>query len=100
MNLELRERTLVTANDELVALALAVGASPVSMSMSMSVSTYSHVYSHVHLVTWVCPYPCSIMPTPARATRWSGVTQGSSSGPSGERKVRWVWIPHHHHHLF
>lgn len=98
MNLELRERTLVTANDELVALALAlaVGASPVSMSMSMSVSTYSHV----HLVTWVCPYPCSIMPTPARATRWSGVTQGSSSGPSGERKVRWVWIPHHHHHLF
>lgn len=53
MNLELRERTLVTANDELVALALAVGASPVSMSMSMSVSTYSHVYSHVHLVTWV-----------------------------------------------
>lgn len=53
MNLELRERTLRTANDELVALALAVGASPVSMSMSMSmsVSTYSHVYSHVHLVT-------------------------------------------------
>lgn len=86
MNLELRERTLVTANDELVALALAVGASPVSMSMSMSVSTYSHVYSHVYLVTWVCPYPCSIMPTPARATRWSRVTQGSPSGPLGRKK--------------
>lgn len=83
MNLELRERTLRTANDELVALALAVGASPVSMSMSMSVSTYSHVYSHVHLAPGDLGMPISMLnhadacssdeveSSHARLTKWS-----------------------------